>query len=68
VKVGLGLGYWQAEPPPDLADRICVADELGFDSVWVAESWGSDALVNATWVAAHTRSLLSKALFVLGSS
>lgn len=57
MNVGLGLGYWQAQPPPDLTKRIRAADELGFDSVWVAESWGSDALVNAAWVAAHTKNV-----------
>ena len=27
---------------------------LGFDSVWTAESWGSDAFTPLTWIAAHT--------------
>ena len=30
------------------------AERLGFDSVWTAESWGSDAFTPLTWIAAHT--------------
>ena len=42
-------------PPPDLADTLTVVDDLGLDSVWVAESWGNDAFTYAAWVAAHTK-------------
>jgi F420-dependent oxidoreductase-like protein len=30
------------------------AEDCGFDSVWTAESWGSDAFTPLTWLAAHT--------------
>jgi len=30
------------------------AETLAVDSVWMSETWGSDAMVLATWVAAHT--------------
>ena len=33
------------------------AERLGFDSVWVAESWGNDAFTFAAWVAAHTNTI-----------
>ena len=33
------------------------AERLGFDSVWVAESWGNDAFTLAAWIAAHTSTI-----------
>ncbi|MGY8805982.1 MAG: LLM class flavin-dependent oxidoreductase, partial [bacterium] len=27
---------------------------LGFDSIWTAEAWGSDAFTPLSWVGAHT--------------
>jgi len=30
------------------------AERLGYDSVWTAESWGSDAFTPLTWIAAQT--------------
>ena len=44
MKLGLQLGYWGQLPSPDWVDRAVAAEELGFDSVWTAEAWGSDAL------------------------
>ena len=43
VKLGLVLGYWSAQPPADVIPTVQEAERLGFDSVWTAESWGSDA-------------------------
>jgi F420-dependent oxidoreductase-like protein len=55
VKIGMTLGYWSRTPPADLQDTLAVVDDLGLDSVWVAESWGNDAFTYAAWVAAHTK-------------
>ena len=44
LKIGLQLGYWGAGPPPHALELVEEAERLGFDSVWTAESWGSDAL------------------------
>ena len=30
------------------------AERLGYDSVWTAEAWGSDAFTPAAWIGAHT--------------
>src|SRR5438552_5225787 len=30
------------------------AERLGYDSIWTAEAYGSDAVTPATWIAAHT--------------
>jgi F420-dependent oxidoreductase-like protein len=54
MKLGLQLGYWGATPNPFHVPLAQEAEKLGFDSVWVAESWGNDAFSFATWIAAHT--------------
>jgi F420-dependent oxidoreductase-like protein len=55
VKLGLNLGY--APPgtnPAELVPLVRHAEELGFDSVWAAESWGTDAVTVLAWLAAST--------------
>jgi F420-dependent oxidoreductase-like protein len=54
VKLGLQLGYWGALPNPRMVEIAQEAERLGFDSVWTAEAWGSDAFTPAAWIAAHT--------------
>ena len=54
VKLGLHLGYWGAQPPADAATRVDEAERLGFDSVWTAEAYGSDALTPLAWHGART--------------
>jgi F420-dependent oxidoreductase-like protein len=49
LKLGLGLGYWAAGPPPGAAESVKEADQLGFDSFWTAEAYGSDALIPLAW-------------------
>ncbi len=53
MKLGLHLGYWGARPS-DPVPLAVEAERLGFDSVWSAEAWGSDAVTLAAWVAART--------------
>ena len=55
MKLGLNLGY--APPgtnPADLVPLVQRAEQLGFDSVWAAESWGTDAVTVLAWMAACT--------------
>ncbi len=54
LDLGLMLGYWAAQPRPDDVDLAQEAERLGFDSVWTAESWGSDAVSTLAWLGAHT--------------
>jgi F420-dependent oxidoreductase-like protein len=54
MKLGLQLGYWGAGPPEGAADLVLEAERLGFDSVWTAESWGSDALTPLAWWGSRT--------------
>ncbi len=54
LKLGLNTGYWAGGPPPGIAESIVEADRLGFDSVWTAEAYGSDALTPLAWWGAAT--------------
>ncbi|MGE3286075.1 MAG: LLM class F420-dependent oxidoreductase [Pseudonocardia sp.] len=54
MKLGLRLGYWGAGPDPDLVERVAAAESLGFDSIWTAEAYGSDALTPLAWLGART--------------
>ncbi|MFJ3902270.1 LLM class F420-dependent oxidoreductase [Streptomyces sp. NPDC090025] len=54
MRLGLALGYWGRGPSPSHLELAREAEELGYDSVWTAEAWGSDAFTALTWIAAHT--------------
>ncbi|MCX8555044.1 LLM class F420-dependent oxidoreductase [Mycolicibacterium mucogenicum] len=49
MKLGLQLGYWGAKPPTDHATLVAAAEEAGFDTVFTAEAWGSDAYTPLAW-------------------
>jgi F420-dependent oxidoreductase-like protein len=53
MKLGLAIGYSKAELdiPVELIQR---AEELGYDSVWTAEAYGSDAVTPLAFIAAKT--------------
>ena len=48
------LGYWGAGPPLGAQESVLEAERLGFDSVWTAEAYGSDALTPLAWWGAAT--------------
>jgi F420-dependent oxidoreductase-like protein len=54
MKLGLSIGYSRAtlDIPVKLVQR---AEELGYDSVWTAEAYGSDAVTPLAYLAALTR-------------
>ena len=54
LKLGLQLGYWGAGPPPNAPELVAEAERLGFDSVWTAEAYGSDALTPLAWWGSRT--------------
>ncbi|MFF7838717.1 LLM class F420-dependent oxidoreductase [Streptomyces ossamyceticus] len=54
MRLGLALGYWGRGPSADHVPLVQEAERLGYDSVWTAESWGSDAFTPLTWIAART--------------
>ena len=53
MKLGVLSGYSGKIVNLDI-DRIKYAESLGFDSVWTAEAYGSDAVTPATWILANT--------------
>ena len=54
MKLGLQLGYWGSGPQGDGAAKVEEAERLGFDSIWTAEAYGSDALTPLAWLGART--------------
>ncbi|MEI6454602.1 MAG: LLM class F420-dependent oxidoreductase [Actinomycetes bacterium] len=54
LKLGLQLGYWGQGPPPGAVEAVAEAERLGFDSMWTAESWGSDAISPLAWWGSQT--------------
>jgi F420-dependent oxidoreductase-like protein len=58
VKLGLNLGY--APPgtnPASLVPLVQTAEQLGYDSVWAAEAWGTDAVTVLSWLGASTSTI-----------
>jgi F420-dependent oxidoreductase-like protein len=53
VRIGIHVGHWEGRPT-DVAELAQEAERAGFDSVWVSETWGSDAAVLSGWIAART--------------
>jgi F420-dependent oxidoreductase-like protein len=56
MRLGLMVGYSGAQMGLDL-DFIREAETLGFDSVWTAEAWGSDAVSPLSWIGANTKKM-----------
>jgi F420-dependent oxidoreductase-like protein len=54
VKLALQLGYWGAQPPTDALAKVLEAERLGYDTVFTAESWGSDAFTPLAWWGSQT--------------
>ena len=57
MKLGLGTGYWSSGPPPGIESTIKMADDLGYDSMWAAEAYGSDAITPLAWWGANTKNI-----------
>lgn len=56
MRLGLMFGYSGAKISIDM-DFIREAEQLGYDSVWTAEAWGSDAVSPLAWIGAHTSTI-----------
>ncbi|MBI2767239.1 MAG: LLM class F420-dependent oxidoreductase [Chloroflexi bacterium] len=54
MKLGLSIGYSGAEMRVPI-ERILMAEKLGYDSIWTAEAYGSDAITPLAYVAALTK-------------
>jgi F420-dependent oxidoreductase-like protein len=57
MKLGYAAGYWTSGPPPGIEESIAAAEDLGFDSIWTAEAYGSDTLTPLAWWGAKTKKL-----------
>jgi F420-dependent oxidoreductase-like protein len=55
MKLGLQLGYWGAQPPENHAELVAAAEDAGFDTVFTAEAWGSDAYTPLAWWGRETK-------------
>ena len=49
MKLGLQLGYWGAQPPTGVEELVAAAEDSGFDAMFTAEAWGSDAFTPLAW-------------------
>jgi len=58
LKLGLYLGYWGIGPEGEEAlDLVKTAEGVGFESVWAAESYGSDVVSVLAWLAGQTETI-----------
>ena len=55
MKLGLQLGYWGAQAPENHAELVAAAEDAGFDTVFTAEAWGSDAYTPLAWWGRETQ-------------
>ena len=54
MRLGLNLGYWGGHVTYSTA-LVLEAEQLGFDSIWTAEAYGSDGLTPLAWMGAQTQ-------------
>lgn len=57
MKLGVNTGYWGAGPPSGVPELLSVAEELGFDSAWTSEAYGSDVFTPLAWWGSATSHL-----------
>jgi F420-dependent oxidoreductase-like protein len=57
LKLGWHIGYWGRGMPENVPATLELIEELGYDSAWTAESWGSDALTPLAWWGSQTTKL-----------
>src|SRR4051812_18350061 len=65
MRLGLSIGYWGLGlSNEDQLGLVQEAERLGYDSVWTAEAYGSDAATILGWLAGQTsRIKLGAAIF-----
>jgi F420-dependent oxidoreductase-like protein len=55
LRLGVHIGYWGLGlGAAEQLDLVQEAERLGYDSVWTAEAYGSDAVTVLAWIAAQT--------------
>jgi F420-dependent oxidoreductase-like protein len=65
MRLGLSVGYWGLGlSNEDQLELVTEAESLGYDSVWTAEAYGSDAATVLGWLAGKTSKIkLGSAIF-----
>src|SRR2546423_1637790 len=65
MKLGVHVGYWgMGLTREDQLAIVQEAERLGYDSVWTAEAYGSDAATILGWIAGQTTKIrLGSAIF-----
>ena len=65
MRLGLNLGYWGLGlTVEEQLGLVKTAEDAGFDSVWAAEAYGSDAVTVLAWLAGQTERIrLGSAIF-----
>ena len=65
MRLGLHVGYWGLGLTPEQQlSLVREAEAAGFDSVWAAEAYGSDAATVLAWLAANTSKIrIGSAIF-----
>lgn len=57
MKLGYSTGYWSSGPPEGAVEAIAECDRLGYEHIWTAEAYGSDALTPLAWWGAATENV-----------
>lgn len=58
LKLGINLGYFGIGPQgQDAVELVQAAEAAGFESVWCAESYGSDVVSVLAWLAPQTKTI-----------
>jgi F420-dependent oxidoreductase-like protein len=58
MKLGVHIGYWGLGlSSQDQLEIVQEAEKLGYDSVWAAEAYGSDAATVLAWLAGQTSTI-----------
>jgi F420-dependent oxidoreductase-like protein len=58
MKLGVHIGYWGLGlSSQDQLEIVQEAEKLGYDSVWTAEAYGSDAATVLAWLAGQTSTI-----------
>src|SRR4051795_8725030 len=65
MKLGVHIGYWGLGlTSADQLEVVLEAERLGYDSVWTAEAYGSDAATILGWLAGQTERIkIGSAIF-----
>ena len=57
LKLGWHIGYWGRSMPTGVPETLKMIESLGYETVFTAESWGSDAISPLAWWGAATTKL-----------